>query len=250
MGTHAVRIARGHKAFDSRRQVLNGIDLDIDDGEFVVVVGQSGSGKSTLLRILAGLDSLDAGSIEWQHVDSAGRSSTGVVFQQPLLMPWLSVRENVRLGGRFRANKQRFDAGFTDELLTHFGLADVADSYPDQLSGGQAQRVAVIRAISIRPQLLLLDEPFSALDPAIRADLQSWLGGVARELAVTAVLVTHDVDEAILLGDRIVLLGESGVVQRQWHRVADDDIAALRGEVLAEYRSEPTPTASSTVGVR
>lgn len=119
-----------------------------------------------------------------------------------------------------------------------FGLADLAGYYPDQLSGGQAQRVAVIRAVAVRPRLLLLDEPFSALDPAIRADLQVWLRHLARELGFTTVLVTHDIDEALLLADRIALLGGGGAVQQQWHLSArpDEHPDHLRAEILARYR--------------
>ena len=239
MGTRALQLTNARKSYPGRPDVLQGVDLGVDRGEFLVILGRSGSGKSTLLRVLAGLETLDSGSLEW----AVQSPRIGVVFQQPLLLPWLTVRENIRLGGRFAANKAGFDAGFADELLTHFGLADLADSYPDQLSGGQAQRIAVIRAVAIRPQALLLDEPFSALDPAIRGDLQVWLGRVAAEFGFTTVLVTHDVDEAITLGDRIALLGTAGLVRREWlcGRGIDDgvlDKARLRGEILAEYRDK------------
>lgn len=242
MGTRALKLTGGRKSYPGRPDVLQGVEIGVDQGEFLVILGRSGSGKSTLLRVMAGLETLDAGVLEW----STPNPRLGVVFQQPLLLPWLTVRENIRLGGRFAANKAGFDAGFADELLVHFGLANLADSYPDQLSGGQAQRIAVIRAVAIRPQALLLDEPFSALDPAIRGDLQAWLGEVAGELGFTTVLVTHDVDEAIILGDRIALLGTAGVVRREWlcgkgldgHGVdgAILDKALLRAEILAEYR--------------
>src|SRR5699024_10772192 len=142
----------------------------------------------------------------------------GMVFQQPLLLPWLTVGENIRLGGRFAANRERFDEAFAEELLGHFGLGRLADNMPDELSGGQAQRIAIIRAAAVRPQALLLDEPFSALDPAVRADLQDWLATLSRELGCTTILVTHDVDEALRLGDRIVLLGDQGVFRREWRR--------------------------------
>lgn len=245
MGTRALQLTDGRKSYPGRPDVLQGVDIGVDQGEFLVILGRSGSGKSTVLRIMAGLETLDSGTLEWFGQDGSTTPRLGVVFQQPLLLPWLTVRENIRLGGRFAANKDGFDPAFADELLSHFGLADLADSYPDQLSGGQAQRIAVIRAVAIRPQALLLDEPFSALDPAIRADLQVWLGQVADELGFTTVLVTHDVDEAITLGDRIALLGTAGLVRREWlcgaGAMAKDgpfDKVLLRTEILAEYRSE------------
>lgn len=237
MGTRALQLTDGRKSYPGRPDVLQGVDIGVDQGEFLVILGRSGSGKSTVLRIMAGLETLDSGTLEWFGQETAPR--LGVVFQQPLLLPWLTVRENIRLGGKFAANKGGFDPAFADELLSHFGLADLADSYPDQLSGGQAQRIAVIRAVAIRPQALLLDEPFSALDPAIRGDLQVWLGQVAAELGFTTILVTHDVDEAITLGDRIALLGTAGLVRREWQCGAENpfDKVLLRTEILAEYRS-------------
>ncbi|MBH0118912.1 ABC transporter ATP-binding protein [Rhodococcus sp. NPDC003382] len=241
MGTLAVRVVQGYKSFPGRTEpVLDGVDLDIDTGEFLVVLGSSGSGKSTLLRIVAGLDRLDRGAVTWPESDDAARPHTGVVFQQPLLMPWLTVRENVAFGGRFAAHRDRFDPAYADELLDTFGLAGLAGYYPDQLSGGQAQRVAVVRAVAVRPRLLLLDEPFSALDPAIRADLQDWLSGLARDLGFTTVLVTHDIDEALSLADRIALLGSGGRVQQQWHLdhdgITESERQRLRTEILARYR--------------
>lgn len=239
MGTEAVRITAGRKDFDSGARALSGIDLTISDGEFLSVLGRSGSGKSTLLRVIAGLEQLTAGTVEWPgDGDDVSRPHTGVVFQQPLLMPWLTVRENIAFGGRFAAHRGRFDRDHAENLLTGFGLASLADRYPDQLSGGQAQRVSIIRAAAIRPRLLLLDEPFSALDPAIRGDLRDWVGGLATELAVTVVLVTHDVDEAIALADRIVLLSAQGTVAGEWDiRAAQGDTDGQRAEILDHYRA-------------
>ena len=172
--------------------------------------------RSTLLRVLAGLDTLTGGDIVWPA--DGIRPRTGVVFQQPLLMPWLNVSENIMFATRFAAQRGDFDRSYPAELTTRFGLKDLADRYPDQLSGGQAQRVAVLRAVAAQPRLLLLDEPFSALDPATRADLQGWLGELAAALDVTVVLVTHDVDEALRLADRVVLLS-NGRIRSQWTAV-------------------------------
>ncbi len=235
MGTRAVRITGGRKAFRGNT-VLSGIDLAVDDGEFVAVLGRSGSGKTTLLRVLAGLETLDAGSLEWR--ESGGeRPHTGVVFQRALLMPWLTVEENIRFGRRFAAHRASFENDYALGLLRRFGLDGLADRYPDQLSGGQAQRVAIIRAAAIRPRLLLLDEPFSALDPAVRGELRSWLAELAAELGITVVLVTHDVDEALELADRIVLLSETGRIGGDWRLESGlgRDDPDRRAEILTHF---------------
>jgi sulfate transport system ATP-binding protein len=233
VGTHALRIAHGTRRFGGT-PALADIDLQIHTGEFLAVLGPSGSGKSTLLRICAGLDALTSGTLTWSGDGS--RPRTGVVFQQPLLMPWLTVADNVAFARRFTAQRKGFDPGYAARLITRFGLDDLADRYPDELSGGQAQRVAILRAVATRPQLLLLDEPFSALDPATRGDLAGWLRDLARELDVTVVLVTHDVDEALALAQRIVLL-DAGSIRAEW--TVRGDGLPTRSEILAHYRADP-----------
>ncbi|MEE6167531.1 MULTISPECIES: ABC transporter ATP-binding protein [unclassified Mycolicibacterium] len=233
MGTETVRVTAGHKKFGATT-VLRDIDLSIEDGEFLAVLGTSGSGKSTLLRAIAGLEQLTTGTVEW---GDGNRPRTGVVFQQAMLMPWLTVRANVCFAKRFSAHRDGFDQTYAEQLMDRFGLGGLADRYPDQLSGGQAQRVAILRAAATRPRLLLLDEPFSALDPATRTDLRGWLADLVTQLSVTVVLVTHDIDEALELADRIVLLGEDGRIGSQW--VVDRDSAAsaqLRSDILGHYR--------------
>lgn len=232
MGTEAVRITSGVKTFGDT-VALGGIDLTVDAGEFVAVLGRSGSGKSTLLRVLAGLDSLSTGTVSWP-ADGA-RPHIGVVFQDALLMPWLTVLDNVSYARRFNHRRNGFDVGYTSELMHRFGVDVLADRYPDQLSGGQAQRVAILRAVAARPRLLLLDEPFSALDPATRGDLQQWLAALAAELGITVLLVTHDVDEALSLARRVVLLGDAGLIRKQW-TVGADDRSGLHDEILDHYR--------------
>lgn len=234
VATGTVRIVGGHKSFGAARPALADVDLTIDDGDFLAILGRSGSGKSTLLRVIAGLEQLTSGTVEWSTGNGVARPHTGVVFQQPLLMPWLNARENVLFAGRFAANRASFEPEYAQELLRHFDLERVADQYPDQLSGGQAQRVSIIRAVATRPRLLLLDEPFSALDPAIRGDLRTWLADLAVELGITVVLVTHDVDEALQLASRVVLLGPDGRIRREWQPRADDE--ELRQEILDHYR--------------
>lgn len=232
MGTEAVRIAAGTKRFGDS-VVLDGIDLAVESGEFVAVLGRSGSGKSTLLRVLAGLESLSSGTVSWPA--GGERPHIGVVFQDALLLPWLTVQGNVSYAKRFTHRRKGFDADYAAELMRRFGVDGLADRYPDQLSGGQAQRVAILRAVATRPQVLLLDEPFSALDPATRADLQQWLTTLTTELGVTVLLVTHDVEEALALAQRVVLLADGGRIQRQW-RLSEADRSGLRDEILSHYR--------------
>jgi ABC-type nitrate/sulfonate/bicarbonate transport system ATPase subunit len=227
----AVRISAASKSFGAV-EALHNIDLMIGAGEFFAVLGRSGSGKSTLLRVLAGLEPLTSGTVAYGG--EGGRPQTGVVFQQPLLMPWLTVAQNVAFAGRFGAHRKAFDAVEAEALTDRFGLKALAQRYPDQLSGGQAQRVAILRAVATRPRLLLLDEPFSALDPAIRTDLQRWLADLATELDVTVVLVTHDVGEALALAGRIVLLRD-GQLAGQWEP-AGGDLDALRTELVQQYQ--------------
>jgi ABC-type nitrate/sulfonate/bicarbonate transport system ATPase subunit len=232
-GLSTVRISAASKSFGSI-EALRDVDLTIGAGEFLAVLGRSGSGKSTLLRVLAGLEPLSSGTVSWSG--DGGRPQTGVVFQQPLLMPWLTVAQNVAFAGRFGAHRKAFDAVDAEALTSRFGLEALEQRYPDQLSGGQAQRVAILRAVATRPRLLLLDEPFSALDPAIRTDLQGWLADLAAQLDVTVVLVTHDVGEALALAGRVVLLRD-GRLAGQWEPEGGH-LEALRAEIVEQYQPE------------
>jgi nitrate/nitrite transport system ATP-binding protein len=187
-------------------EVLGGVSLCLGAGEFVAIVGYSGSGKTTLISLIAGLLAPDSGAIVVDGVPVTGPGpERGVVFQQYSLLPWLSARENVALavdavdGARPAAERRRL----TDDLLTLVGLAAAGDKRPRELSGGMRQRVAVARGLAMRPKVLLMDEPFSALDALTRANLQDELLRIWSERRSTVVLVTNDVDEAILLADRI-----------------------------------------------
>ena len=203
MGTESVRISAGAKRFGST-PALRDIDLSIEEGEFLAVLGRSGSGKSTLLRVLAGLADLTSGEIAWSSAE--GRPRTGVVFQQPLLMPWLTVAENVAFARRFGAHRAAFDNDHAAQLMQRFGIDSLAARYPDQLSGGQAQRVAILRAVATNPVLLLLDEPFSALDVKTQVQMRQELKEILLAAKIPAILVTHDLRDAIALGDRICLM--------------------------------------------
>lgn len=183
---------------------LRDVDFAADDGEFVAVVGPSGCGKSTLLRVVAGLEPGYAGraTVAGTPIEAGGSDDVGVVFQEPRLLPWATVRENVRLG---------FDGDpedrAVDDLVDQVGLGDFAEALPGELSGGMAQRVALARGLAYRPSVMLLDEPFSALDALTKVEQQEYLLGVWDDVEATIVLVTHDVEEAAYLADRVVVLG-------------------------------------------
>ena len=190
------------KRYDDRL-VLGPLHLAFETGVTVAVIGRSGCGKSTLLRLVAGLDQPSAGT-----VTLAGRpirpDDVAIVFQEPRLMPWLTVADNVGFGLKHLSKLERADA--VAEALEVVGLGEAATKLPKQLSGGMAQRTALARALAVRPKLLLLDEPFSALDPLTRAGLQNHLGEVRDHYGPTILLITHDMDEALALADRIIVL--------------------------------------------
>lgn len=193
------------KHFPNGVIALNDVDLAIGQSQIVSLVGTSGCGKSTLLRILSGLDSASHGrvAIDGEAV-SGPHPEIGMVFQEARLMPWLTVAGNVRfaLNGQDKTSQDRK----ISSVLEKVGLADFAEAYPRQLSGGMAQRVAIARALVRRPSILLLDEPFSALDSFTRLQLQDHLLELWREERFTMVFVTHDVEEAVALSDRIVVM--------------------------------------------
>jgi nitrate/nitrite transport system ATP-binding protein len=190
--------------------VLNGIDLKVKQGEYIAVIGHSGCGKSTLLNVVAGLLPASLGGVvlEGTEVDEPG-PDRAVVFQNHSLLPWLTVYENVRLAvdrtaGRGMTRAER-DA-WTRENLALVRMAEHAQKRPHEISGGMKQRVGIARALAMRPKVLLLDEPFGALDALTRAHLQDQVMDIHARLGTTVMMITHDVDEAVLLSDRIVMM--------------------------------------------
>ena len=189
--------------------VLKNIHIEINEGEFIAVIGHSGCGKSTLLNIVAGLERPSAGGIvlEGKEVRQPGPNRM-VVFQNHSLLPWLTVRQNIALGVNrvFRHRSPQERKAIIDEHLALVHLTAAADKYPHQLSGGMRQRVGIARALALQPKILLLDEPFGALDALTRGRLQEQLMQICNEHKITAFMITHDVDEALLLADRIIML--------------------------------------------
>ncbi|MFT7773770.1 ABC transporter ATP-binding protein [Roseateles sp.] len=244
--------------------VFENVSLDIGEREIVCLLGGSGCGKSTLLRLLGRLEN-HAGTQTGGEVRLGGEPlmaphpRTALVFQQPSLLPWLSAARNVGFGLDFK-HQPRHDKAMlrrrVDDALAAVGLGGQGNLYPAQLSGGMAQRVALARALAREPQLLLADEPFSALDAITRADMQELLVDVVHRWHTAALLVTHDIDEAILVGDRILLMGgRPGRLMREWRvdipRPREDHpeaVTALRLQVLEalhEVRHSNTVTAAN-----
>lgn len=193
------------KVYANTVRALDGVTLTISPGEIAAIVGGSGCGKSTLLRIISGLDRPSTGTVALDGTAiTAPHPKIGLVFQEPRLLPWLSVADNVGFGLNGLAKPVRRQRVMAQ--LDRVGLADKARVWPRELSGGQAQRVALARALVNRPEVLLLDEPFSALDAFTRTDLQDHLLDLWADLRPTLIVVTHDVDEAIVLADRVVVM--------------------------------------------
>jgi iron(III) transport system ATP-binding protein len=227
-----------HKAFGTH-PVLTGLDLDVPAGSFAAILGQSGSGKTTLLRLLAGFERADAGSIAIgdRLVDGPGvthvppeRRQMGYVPQEGALFPHLNVAANVGFGLPTRRRSSR-----TAELLEAVGLAGMGARYPHQLSGGQQQRVALARALAIKPEVVLMDEPFASLDAHMRASVRADVQQICRTAGTTAILVTHDQDEALSMADRIAVLRDGRIVQYAaphdlYTRPADPALARFVGD--------------------
>jgi sulfonate transport system ATP-binding protein len=244
-------VSKQFRVSGSDLPVLESVDLSVAPGEFLTIVGASGCGKSTLLRLIAGLDTEFAGSVvlDGKRVTEPSLER-GLVFQEPRLFPWLTVAQNVALGllnaGLSKAAKRR-------AVLDHValvGLSAFADAYPHQLSGGMAQRVAIARGLVNRPGVLLLDEPFGALDALTRARLQDELQRIWAAERITMLLVTHDVEEAVYLGDRVVVMAP-----RPGRIAASFDVPQRRprdrtGTALADVRSSVMTALEATLAAQ
>jgi sulfonate transport system ATP-binding protein len=198
-------IERLGKVYPNGVNALERFSAEIRLGEIVAIIGGSGCGKSTLLRAVAGLDPATAGTVTLDDIRiAAPHEKIGIIFQEPRLLPWLSVADNIGFGLSDLPAEARRDK--VARALARVGLSDKAEAWPRELSGGQAQRVAIARALVPQPEVLLLDEPFSALDAFTRRDLQDHLLDLWADTRPTLVLVTHDVDEAVVLADRVLVM--------------------------------------------
>jgi sulfonate transport system ATP-binding protein len=236
------------KTYANGVNALSGLDLDVASGEILAIVGGSGCGKSTLLRLIAGLDLPTEGRITVNNeAITAPHPSIGMVFQEPRLLPWLTVEKNIGFGIDqlpVLEQKRRIE-----QALTLIGLDGYGGRLPKELSGGQAQRVAIARALVAKPTVLLLDEPFSALDPLTRADLHGQMIELWKAYRTTLVMVTHDADEAVTLADRVIVMApkpgriseELLLVSGRPRNKLDDSFAMARRRVLTalDHAADP-----------
>jgi sulfate transport system ATP-binding protein len=196
---------------------LDDVSIEVPSGSLTALLGPSGSGKSTLLRVIAGLERPESGTVELEGVDVSGQAAqkrgVGFVFQHYAAFKHMTVRENVAFGLKVRKRPRAEVNKRVDELLELVQIAGWADNYPAQLSGGQRQRMALARALAVEPRVLLLDEPFGALDARVRKDLRAWLRRLHDEMHVTTVFVTHDQEEAMDIADQIVLMNRGRIEQ-------------------------------------
>jgi NitT/TauT family transport system ATP-binding protein len=194
------------KIFASGTRALAALDLDVREGEFLALLGPSGCGKSTALRIIAGLSEPTQGAVEWPGAQARNENRIGFVFQEPTLMPWASVFDNVALPLKLKSAAAETTCARVTAALARVGLKDFSRAYPRELSGGMRMRVSIARALVTEPQLLLMDEPFAALDEITRFNLNDDLLGMWQSLRTTVIFVTHSVFESVYLASRIVVM--------------------------------------------
>jgi len=246
------------KTFPTRTDTLTalaGIDLEIAEGELVSLLGPSGCGKSTLLRIAAGLETPSSGGVSLGGIPIQGPDRRrGLVFQDPNLFPWLTVKQNIGFGPKLRKARADDEAAALIDLV---GLTGFEDAYPHQLSGGMAQRTALARTLINRPEVILLDEPLGALDSFTRMQMQEEILRVRETRTVTTVMVTHDIDEAVYMSDRIVIMSARPGRVEQVLTVAlprprnrnDEEYIRLRSQILEFFHFARRPSAPEEVAI-
>lgn len=202
-----------------RTKALDGVDLTLEKGGIGAIIGPSGSGKSTLLNVLAGLQTEYEGEVRIDGKSPKGKNGVALILQEYGLLPWKTVKENVQLGLQIQGTPTRQAAGRTEEILNRMRLWSLRKRFPSQLSGGQRQRVAIARSLVLEPELLLMDEPFSSLDALTREEMQDLLLSLWQDTGLTILLITHNIEEAVFLGQKIFVL------------------SACPGRILQEYRN-------------
>ncbi|AHG63764.1 ABC transporter ATP-binding protein [Advenella mimigardefordensis] len=245
---HAEHIRISYPGDEGERIVLNDFSLALREQEFVAIIGPSGVGKSSLLRILSGLQTPQAGQVRLnEQAISQPHPDISFVFQDPNLLPWLNVSQNIAYGMNFKRHKNRsrqeIDAAVAEAIDT-VKLDGFGSHYPSSLSGGMAQRVALARSLARRPRILMLDEPLSALDEITRAQMQQLLLDTISHYRASAVMVTHDIDEALTLADRIILLDKNASAHRHWslmqshpRDVASPEFLSIRADIVHTLRN-------------
>ncbi|WP_426434643.1 ABC transporter ATP-binding protein [Bradyrhizobium genosp. P] len=259
----ALRIEQVSRTFPARAghaptRALEPTDLNVRDNDFVTILGPSGCGKSTLLRIVAGLDRPTTGSVvlDGREVTGPG-ADRGMVFQSYTLFPWLTVRENIAFGLRERGVSQAERSKVADRFIHQVGLSGFENHWPKQLSGGMQQRTAIARALANDPKILLLDEPFGALDNQTRALMQEMLLGIWERDQKTVLFVTHDIEEAIFLGSRVIVMSaRPGRIKteiavdlphpRSYKIKTSQEFVALKERLVEEIRTEALKVAGET----
>ena len=241
-------LSKQFRVKDEALPVLDNISLSIQPGEFISIVGSSGCGKSTLLRLIIGLEGDYKGDILLDGQRVVGTSlDRGIVFQEHRLFPWLTVEQNIAIGVLNAEGSDAVKQKSVQEHIALVGLKGFETAYPHQLSGGMSQRVAIARALVNRPEVLLLDEPFGALDALTRSHLQQELERIWRTEGITAILVTHDVEEAVVLGDRVVVMQPrpgriKRIVDVPLLRTRDRNskgFLTIKNDVLSEFSDKP-----------
>ena len=237
-------LSKSYRLNDAVLPVLRHLDLHIGSGEVIAIVGPSGCGKTTLLRILAGLELPDEGQvlIDGRSVSGVG-TDRAVIFQEPRLLPWLTAEENVAFGLDVRGFGKAQAREVAGRYINLVGLGRFAQAYPSQLSGGMAQRVGIARALTVNPKILLLDEPFGALDAMTKITMQEELVRIWAEEQLTMILVTHDLEEAIFLADRVLMLSHRADLSVRLIDVAlprprnrsDAEFVAMRKLLMTEF---------------
>ena len=248
------KLSKHYRVDGATLPVLEDVSLTIRPGEFVCIVGASGCGKSTLLRLIIGLEGDYKGEILLDGRHIVGTSlDRGIVFQEHRLFPWLTVEQNIAVGVLNAPGSEAAKKKSVQEHIALVGLKGFETAYPHQLSGGMSQRVAIARALVNRPEVLLLDEPFGALDAMTRGHLQQELERIWRAEGITAILVTHDVEEAVYLGDRVVVMQPrpgriKRIVDVPLARPRDRGaaaFAAIKDDVMSEFGAVPQPALSN-----